>query len=185
MACRVLRSAHDDGVPVPLGGVNSVAVVRAGRAEDAALRRLVQLYVYDFSEILPLDLDDDGTFGALPLDGLWDDPRRSVFFVRVGGRLAGFAIVRRGSRLTGDADVWDVEECLVVRRHRRAGVGRAFAAWLFREHPGRWEVRQRREATAATAFWRRAISEFTGDRYAEIHLDDERWRGPVQRFEST
>jgi len=67
----------------------------------------------------------------------------------------------------------------------RRGVGERAAAWLFERFRGPWEVRQRRENQAATAFWRRAIGRYAGGRFEELELDDERWRGPVQRFDST
>lgn len=156
----------------------------ATAADAEVLRRLAQLYVYDFSALLALELDDDGLFSQLSLAGLFDDPRRHAFLVLASGRLAGFVIVRRGSRLTLDPDVWDIEEFFIVRRHRRSGVGTAAAHLLFSSHRGRFEVRQRRENVAATAFWRRAIGSYAQSDMVEHTLDDERWRGVVQRFTS-
>ena len=161
-----------------------IELERALPARRDALRHLMQLYVYDFSETLGLELEEDGRFAAPALDAYWEDARRHPFFIRAGGRLAGFALVHRGSRLSGDADVWDMAEFFVLRRHRRAGVGLEAARQAFAAHRGTWEVRQRREATAATAFWRRAIGECTGGAFTEVDLDDARWRGPVQRFTS-
>jgi hypothetical protein len=45
-------------------------------------------------------------------------------------------------------------------------------------------VRQKAENQAATAFWRRLIGRYTGGQFEELWLDDERWRGPTQRFAS-
>jgi predicted acetyltransferase len=157
---------------------------RALRAQHDVLRHLMQLYAYDFSEILGIEVEDDGRFAERPLDAYWEDPRRLPFLIRAGGRLAGFALVHHGSRLSGDADVWDMAEFFVLRKHRRAGVGLEAARQVFAAHRGRWEVRQRREATAATAFWRRAIGECSGGAFTEVDLDDARWRGPVQSFTS-
>ena len=144
-------------------------------ADRDALKQMVQLYVYDFSELLPLELGDDGRFTEPLLDEL--DERRRAFLIRADGHLAGFAIVHHGSRLTGDSETWDMAEFFVVRRHRRTGVGSQAARWLFAAHPGRWEVRQRPENVAATAFWRRVIAQ-----YDEVVMNDAKWSGPVQRF---
>jgi hypothetical protein len=46
-------------------------------------------------------------------------------------------------------------------------------------------VREKTENLAATAFWRRVIGRYTGGRFEEVVLDDERWRGPVQRLDSS
>lgn len=148
------------------------------------MRALFELYTYDFSDLLELDLGDDGRFAVPSLVAYWDEPRRHAFFVRVDERLAGFALVGQGSRVSDDPEVYDMAEFFVVRRYRRVGVGARAAAMVFGRFPGRWEVRKRQENGAATAFWRRVIGGYTGQRFVELQSDDERWRGPVQRFES-
>ena len=40
------------------------------------------------------------------------------------------------------------------------------------------------ESVAATAFWRRVIGQYTLGAFEETVFDDERWRGPVQRFDN-
>ena len=176
------------------------------------LNALFELYVYDFSEMLGLDVEDDGRFRAPPLDAYWTDPRCHAFLIRVDARLAGFALVQERSRLTGDEAVRDVAELFVMRRYRRRGVGEHVAWWLFDRFRGPWEVRQKAENVAATAFWRQVIGRYTRRRrgegssrgdanrapdaaeaesskaheaFDEVVWDDARWRGPVQRFDST
>jgi predicted acetyltransferase len=162
----------------------NVQVTPAGPDERERLVTLLQLYLYDFSEILPLDVGDDGRFAAPSLDPWWSEPRRYPFLLRVDDKLAGFALVHGRSRLTGDEAVCDMSEFFVMRRYRRQGIGERAASWLFDRFRGAWEVRQKAENRAATAFWRRAIGRYTAGRFDEEILDDERWRGPVQRFDS-
>ena len=45
-------------------------------------------------------------------------------------------------------------------------------------------MRQKDENARAIAFWRRVIDRYTGGRFEEDAIDDERWRGPVQRFDN-
>jgi predicted acetyltransferase len=161
-----------------------VQVSPVGPEERARLAALLELYVYDFSEQLGLDVEDDGRFRAPPLDAYWTDPRCHAFLTRVDARLAGFALVRQGSRLTGDPAVYDMAEFFVLRRYRRHGVGERAAASLFDRFRGPWEVRERDTNHGATAFWRRAIGRYTGNRFEDLALNDERWRGPAQRFDS-
>jgi predicted acetyltransferase len=163
----------------------NVLIAAAGPEDQARLVALFELYAYDFSEILGLDVGDDGRFRVPVLDAYWTDPRRHPFLIRVEERLAGFALVQRRSRLTGDEAVHDVAEFFVMRRYRRHGVGERAARWLFGRFRGRWEVRQKPENEAATAFWRRVIGRYSGGRFENVVWDDERWRGPVQRFDST
>jgi predicted acetyltransferase len=147
------------------------------------VEHLIQLYAYDFSEILDEDVADTGRFESIS-PGEWEDPSYRRFIVRVDGRLAGLAFVHRGSRLADDADVTDMDEFFVMRKYRRRGVGREVAHRLFEMFPGRWEVRELEPNVAAQAFWREVIGEYTGGRYEEEVIDDQRWHGPVQSFVS-
>ena len=162
----------------------NLQVTAAGPEEQARLTALFELYVYDFSETLGIDIGDDGRFRVPPLAAYWTDPRCHAFLIRVDERLAGFALVQARSRLSGDETVCDVAEFFVMRRYRRHGVGERVAGWLFDRFRGPWEVREKAENHAATAFWRRAIGRYTGGRFEEVVLDDQWWRGPVQRFDS-
>ena len=44
-------------------------LIRAGAEHQYALGNLLELYIHDFSELVPLDVGDDGRFGykSLPL----------------------------------------------------------------------------------------------------------------------
>jgi hypothetical protein len=97
----------------------------------SVLANLVQLYRYDFSEVRGYELSGHGTFVYRFLDHYWTEPGRSALFIRQKGQLAGFALSRQ--RQDG---VREVAEFLVVRAHRRSGVGRAAALGLFERTPG-------------------------------------------------
>lgn len=159
-----------------------IELVEAGEADRPALENLAQLYAYDFSEILGVDADNDGRFDSISLGDWPNGPDFRCFLVRVGGHLAGFALVHKGSALTDDPDVTDVDEFFVMRKYRRRGVGTEVARRLFDMFPGRWEVREVAANVAAQAFWRRVIGDYAGGRYEERLVEDERWQGPVQSF---
>ena len=101
-----------------------VEVVLAAREQEPVLANLLELYAHDFSELRDLDIDEDGRFGygALPL--YWTDPGRFPFLVRVGGRLAGLVLVRRGAGVSGEEAVWDMAEFLWFVDTGDAGLGR-------------------------------------------------------------
>ena len=154
-------------------------------ADDAPrLQRLFQLYAYDFSEIVGLDVGEDGLFhGSDPFAGCWAGEGRHAYLSLVDGRIAGFAILSAGSRISGDPNVMDVAELFVMRKYRRHGVGTVCATRAFDLFPRRWEVRERASNSAAIAFWRKTIHAYTGGQLTETIYDDERWRGPVQSFD--
>jgi predicted acetyltransferase len=154
----------------------------AGLQERLTLHNLLQLYIYDWSELQPLDVGVDGRFEDYPLDVYWRDAWRHPFLIRVDGQLAGLALVSERSRLTGSAGVTDMAEFFIMRRYRRKGAGLAAAFAAFDRFKGPWEVRQRDDNEGATAFWRRVITRYTNGKYQEARWNDSAWTGPVQRF---
>ncbi len=146
------------------------------RYEDKpVLRRMLQLYLYDFSEFEPLELNEHGEFDYRYLDHYWapdDGEERHAFFIRSGGRRAGFALVR----VVNGVNVF--AEFFVMRAFRGAGVGTAAARAVFARLPGDWLVHQVPVNLPAQAFWRSVIAELTGGNYRE-EVDE---HGVTQRF---
>jgi predicted acetyltransferase len=127
-----------------------LTVEPAREADRPVVRRLLELYRYDFSEFDGGDVDPHGEYGYRYLDHYWTEPVRHAFLFRVDGHWAGFALVR----------VWepnDMAEFFVMRKYRRHGFGRRAAETLFARFPGRWTVRQQRSNPQATSFWRSVI----------------------------
>lgn len=130
-----------------------VALERVERARADVLDQLFELYAHDFSEHVPLELRASGRFEITAGEIWWTRADHHPFFLRVDGRLAGFALVRQGSRTCEDREVMDVAEFFVVRRERRKHVGQRAAHALLERFPGRWEVRVRQSNPAALSFW--------------------------------
>lgn len=162
----------------------AIALSPVTKAERPVLENLMQLYIYDWSELRALDVAADGRFPEYPLDAYWEEDGRHALLLRVDGRLAGFALVSARSRLTGAPGVFDMAEFFVMRRYRRRGVGLRAATAAFDRFKGPWEIRQHDENAAATAFWRRAIDRYTRGNYREVRWNDGAWIGPVQTFSS-
>jgi predicted acetyltransferase len=141
----------------------SGVVLDVATAQDAPLlMNLLQLYIHDLSEAFPVELGDDGRYGYEKLPLYWSEPeRRFPFLIRFEARVAGFALVTRGSPATDDPDVFDVAEFFVLRRHRRSGVGRGVAFLLWDRLPGRWIVRVSEGNSGALRFWTDVIGEYT------------------------
>ena len=148
-----------------------VEVIRASPEQEPILANLFELYAHDFSEFIELELGPDGRFGNSRLPSYWTDPGRHPFLVRAGGRWAGFVLVRRGSEISGDAEVWDMADFFIVRGHRRLGVGKRAAHEIWRMFPGRWEVRVMGRNQGAKGFWERAAGEFVGGAVGSTALD--------------
>ena len=136
------------GLEEPAPG--AVTVSPAALADEPVLRRLMELYLHDFSELDGAEVGEHGTYGYPYLGLYWLEAHRHPFLVRVDGRLAGFALVREGP-------THHMAEFFVMRKHRRRGVGLVVARDVFARFPGAWSVHEIPGNDAAVAFWRRAI----------------------------
>ena len=160
------------------------AIVPLERSAAPALAALMQLYAHDFSEFLPVAINEQGLFAAPDVEKYFGARWRHPFLIKADGLLAGFVIVDEKSRFDNVDAPLDVAEFFVLRGHRGAGVGRRAAEAAFARFQGRWEVRQSARNAPAIAFWRNVISRYTAGAFEESLCDDERWHGPVQRFDN-
>jgi predicted acetyltransferase len=155
-----------------------VEVLRATPEQQPVLANLLELYAHDFSELIDLQLQPDGRFGYPELPLYWVEEGRVPFLVKVDGYLAGFALVARGSRISGDPQVWDMAEFFIVRGCRKQGIGTAVAHEIWRRFPGRWEVRVMDRNELACAFWTAATDAFTGGsaERSDVEIAERRWQ---------
>jgi predicted acetyltransferase len=153
-----------------------IAVDPAPVTEKRVIERLLEFYIYDFSEFMGWNVDRRGRFGYRYLDHYWTEDNRFPFLVRVDGAIAGFALV---TVLDEDgAPVTHMSEFFVMRRYRRHGVGRIVAATLFDRFPGQWHIQQILANVPAQVFWRSVIGSYTDGDYTESTTD----RHLVQTF---
>jgi predicted acetyltransferase len=136
----------------------------AGPADHVLLANLLELYIHDLSAAFPhVQLGADGRFGYPGLASYWAEPeRRFAFIIEESGQTAGFVLATRGSPALTDPEVYDIAELFVLRRYRRAGVGRRAAPLLWKQLPGRWVVRVSEANPGALDFWSRVTTEFAG-----------------------
>jgi predicted acetyltransferase len=148
------------------------------------LANLLELYAHDFSEFHSLDIGANGRFGYKSLPLYWREPNRHPFFIRVDSKLAGLALVKRGSEISGNQTVWDMAEFFVLRGCRRSGIGTLAAQEVWRRFPGLWEVRVMQSNHLANLFWGRAISDFTREAIQPVRVEKDGHHWQLFSFES-
>jgi predicted acetyltransferase len=139
-----------------------IDLVPATLAQQPIVANLLQLYIHDFSEFLPLEIGPDGTFGYPDLPLYWQTPGRHPFLIQVDGIWAGFVLVKTSLDLSTNQPISDIAEFFILRAYRRLGIGTQVAHAVWRRFPGPWTVRVTQSNHAALPFWERAISAFTG-----------------------
>lgn len=162
-----------------------VELKRIRKEEKSTLWRLLQLYLYDFTEVEPCDIGEDGEFNYPYFDNYWSDSDRHPFYIMVDGKIAGFVLIGGWTVLPENEEAISIAEFFVMRVYRRRGVGKLAATKAFEMFPGRWEVRETKHNLPAQKFWRGLINEYMSGAYVDKMLDNEKWRGPIQSFDNS
>lgn len=162
----------------------TVSLTGATRADARLLENLLELYIHDLSEAFSVEPGPDGRFGYDKLPLYWSEPdRRHAFLIKYGSRVAGFALVTRGSPATPNPDDLDVAEFFVLRAYRRLGVGRQAAYALWDSIPGHWVVRVADANRAGQRFWADVVGTYASAAIGEnAPRHEEGWR--IFRFAS-
>lgn len=161
-----------------MGTTEAAVILEPITSENASvLNNLFELYAYEFSEQLPLQIKASGRFEITPGDAWWTREDHFGYLIKAGIELAGFALFRTGSRVTGMPDVMDVAEFFVLRGIRRRGIGMSAVHALFSTFPRTWEIRVRRTNVAALEFWSRAVEGWVRQRVASspLRIDGVDW----------
>jgi predicted acetyltransferase len=156
----------------------------AAREQSPILANLLELYAHDFSEFQPVDIGSDGRFGYKYLPLYWSESHRHPFLIRSETKIAGLALVKRGSEISDSQDIWDMAEFFVLRGCRRHKIGTLAAQEVWRRFPGLWEVRVMQSNPSATFFWKRAISDFIRESIEPVRIEKDGRSWQLYSFKS-
>ncbi|MFS0556149.1 GNAT family N-acetyltransferase [Brevibacillus sp. 179-C9.3 HS] len=148
------------------------SIERVPFEQKHALKQLLELYTYDFTEFEPFEVDEDGLFGYDYFDEYWTEPERHPFFVKINDKLAGFVLVRMlPSAEQETQSLYSIAEFFIMKRYRRLGIGKSVSHEIFQMFPGAWEVFQLENNLPAIGFWRSSIRDYTANHYQERQAD--------------
>lgn len=144
-----------------------------------AIKNLMQFYIYDFSEFVDCDVEEDGLFKAYPdLEDYWNEgANKYPYIVMKDEKYAGFVLVKT---IKLEKNHFSIAEFFIMKKYRRAGIGKAVARQIFNLHKGQWEVSQRENNKPAQEFWNKVINEYTDGQFSE-HFENGR---RIQSFRS-
>lgn len=160
----------------------NITIHRPARSERELIRRMMQLYLYDFSEYEDEDLDEHALFIYGDLDYFWFEATHAAFIITVDGKLGGFVLVSNEVALAENERL--LTEFFVLRKYRRRGVGKTAARLVFDQLPGKWEAHVIARNQPAQAFWRAVVADYTGGAYQEQQWADDEWEGLLLAFET-
>lgn len=164
----------------------TVTVRAAGSSERRSIESLVQFYSYEFIRIEPpcsTRFDDQDCYPPfVDLDRYWRIEGFHPLLIRVGERLAGFALINTHSR-RGEKVDFNMAEFFIAREHRGRGVATEAARLIMAQYAGRWEIAAAEYNVATQMFWSRTLAAMPNVSHLVRHEGDgERWRGPIWSF---
>jgi predicted acetyltransferase len=155
-------------------------LLKASEEHKVAVQNLMQFYIYDFSEYVKYDVEENGLFAPYPnLADYWErDDNKFSYVIKMNGKYAGFVLVKQIN--STDRSYFSIAEFFILKKYRREGIGRAIAIKVFNLHKGQWEVYQKISNNPAQVFWNSVISEYTKGQFKERLEDGKR----IQNFEN-
>ena len=153
-------------------------LVEATVDDKSIIVRLLQLYMYDFSEYTLDDVNAHAEYVYNRLDYYWTENDRYAFLIKTDGKISGFALVRTENK--DGSKINSITEYFILRKYRKHGIGKNVAQELFRKFPGNWKVAVLNCNTLGLIFWENVINEITDSNYEKI--DKKEWPGPMFEF---
>lgn len=129
--------------------------------EKPLLARMMELYLYEFTQFSGDDISEHGFYGYDHIDDYWNESGRFPYLIRADGKIAGFALVCPHCDFRTEKDARCVGEFFVMLKYRRMGVGFDAATALFERHPGKWEVCWWKSNVPAEKFWKKVVDRYT------------------------
>jgi predicted acetyltransferase len=162
-----------------------IELMEVPETEKSVLRQMLELYAYDFSEFDGADVNEHGYYGYTYFDYYWTEETRNPFFIRVDGKLAGFALLNEYCYLIKEPGTMSIAEFFIMRKFRRQGIGKRVAIQVFDKFPGKWEVIQHGENEPSQVFWEHVIQEYTQGNYQKEKVKTEWWEGQALLFDTS
>lgn len=164
--------------------MSQITIIKAKKADKDILKRLLQLYLHDFSEFATKDdpygkLSKNGEFEYPYLDRYWEETGRIPLFIHYGEDIAGFALINKVSIQDRPLD-YSMAEFFILRKYRRGNVGSEAVQKILSTYSGQWEIPVTSYNIPAQNFWKKALRGVGG--FEEEKISNDHWDGPVFRI---
>jgi predicted acetyltransferase len=148
----------------------------------ARIKNMMQFYVYDLSEWLPLHFSNSGLYTLRPKDAYFAHPGTKAFSIIVDGGIAGFACIDNE-----DCDVdtaYNLGYFFIARCYRGLGLGMEVMKEILRQFNGRWQIFYINQNDGAAQFWKKAIPHLSGGEFTQHQQEIDGGDCTVYRFKS-
>ena len=149
-----------------------VEIVEIKEEEKEVLLNLIEKYLYEFSQWEKTDVNVEGNYGYEYLDCYFEEENRYPYFIKVDGKLAGFAMISDYPEVPEETTDYCLSELFVMHKYRRGGVGRKAVNSVLVKHHGKWQLKRHPHNTVSVKFWYYLICNTDGkDNLSHYRID--------------
>ena len=150
-----------------------VDLVKVEEKDRDILYRLLEYSLYDGSQYIDNDIDENAVFPYTYFDNYFKDNDREAYFIKCNDTLVGFTMLNKHLKVLEKGDNnYSVAEFLIMPRARRHHIGKIAAYKVFDLHKGNYEVQPMDNNPIAKSFWDNVINSYTEGNYELKHFDD-------------
>lgn len=145
-------------------------LVKATFEDYPCIQNLARFYVYDLSRTCgfiskDLSAPKDGLYKSFDYKCYFEEEGRHPYLIKVNDELAGFLLIHKEG--TCSKTDWNMGEFFILAKFQGKGIGFQAAQEIWKLLPGKWEVSVIPENMPALKFWRKAIQNFTNNKFHE------------------
>ena len=123
------------------------------------LYNLLQFALYDGSQYIENELNENGNFNYTWFDNYFTDDNRESYFIKSQNKYIGFVMINENLKFNNSGK--SIAEFLIMPQYRRHHIGKKVAMEIFNMYPGWWEVEPIENSESAYKFWKKTIEEHT------------------------
>ena len=132
-------------------------------AKKDVLYNLLQFALYDSSQYIENEINENGKINYTWFDNYFTDSDRDAYFIKSEDKYIGFVMINEHLKFNGSGK--SIAEFLILPQYRRNHIGKKVAMEIFTMYPGNWEIEPIKNSVQAYNFWKRTIDEYTESKY--------------------
>ena len=138
-------------------------IVEAKKSEKEKMYRLLQFALYDGSQYIDNDINENCIFDYNWFDNYFTDTDRYAYFIKDKNNYLGIVLVNENLKFNKNGK--SIAEFLIIPKYRRNHIGKKVAYDIFEKFKGNWEVQPMENNPIAYTFWHNIIAEYTNNKY--------------------
>lgn len=127
------------------------------------LYKLLQYALYDGSQYIDNDINEDCIFEYDWFENYFTDSDRDAYFIKNNNFYLGIVMVNENLKFNKRGKC--IAEFLILPKYRRNHIGKRVACDIFEKFKGDWEVQPMENNQIAYSFWKNTVSEYTNNNY--------------------